>query len=572
MTAPATSLGDRKLEDYLSTKPTAPSSILEAFANTAKALQQYGVERIRVVGLSRCCTVKPPPSAPGEVSEDVDGVRVVTEHDFMREFVFHSRPCIILDAIDDWPAMRKWRSDRYVFDLDHQLPSEEEWSATEDGSEGDTEEEDGDVRDAARHCEQLTMQKKTKEAAQVAVAVPAMPKPRGPKKVTIALTPNGRADAVTYVLYDERDVPLELRETVCNGKLAEKMAVVLSSHPLLTVADHENTHLRMEKIFMYAAEVKVTLPELYGLLRQSPSHDLTHPVFIDMRRYKDQNTDTTKERTPVVAYAQLQNNCLNTEYEHLHNDIRTNIEEFGTRVFGEAPEAANVWIGVPSSVSSLHQDWVENLYPVVRGVKEFLLIPPWEGYFVPKPDTPSASFALDADRTNRDALQFAFRPYPLKDGTVVPWMDFDFTANFLEEEGDKGVLDALLASIEDNNARKPRIDPRLCSGASTSSTLKSLHPLVVRVLPGETLYLPAMWLHRVSQVADTHDARLRARHAVESSRQKATTSSRDVLPETAEAPDGPVSPLPLIVAVNYWYNMSFTNPAVVMLREFGLLL
>lgn len=88
------------------------------------------------------------------------------------------------------------------------------------------------------------------------------------------------------------------------------------------------SHFHYEKIFMYAAEAKVTLQQLYTLLQNSPMHPPVHAQYIDMRTYKAKrsitslsNTDnesnisvksTCTHATPVVAYAQLQNNCLNT--------------------------------------------------------------------------------------------------------------------------------------------------------------------------------------------------------------------------------------------------------------------
>ncbi|KEG07871.1 transcription factor jumonji, jmjC domain-containing protein [Trypanosoma grayi] len=229
-------------------------------------------------------------------------------------------------------------------------------------------------------------------------------------------------------------------------------------------------------------------------------------MYVDMRR-----------KMPTIAYAQMQNNCLEVEYQHLHGDISTALDSFGARVFGGPHEAANVWFGTPASVSSMHQDWVENLYAVVRGVKEFLLVAPWEGVFVPKPELPSAAFAVQQEQESGD---YVFNKAPVRDGTTVPWMDVEFTP----------------AAIDD-------------ASLMTAELRERLHPLVVYVQPGEVLYLPAMWLHRVAQHADSIDS-----------------SERRV------AGDEAVAPLPLIAAVNYWYDMSFTNPAVVMLREFGLLL
>eukprot|EP00796_Vickermania_ingenoplastis_P000316 gene316-178_t len=490
-----------------------PRDLLDAFKQTAEALQQFGLERVRVEGLSSSASVG-----------IEDGIRTVTEQQFMRDFVFHLRPCIIVDAIDEWPAMTKWRNDRYLFNLDQHLPLVE--------SEADTNEEEEE-----------------EEASNIFLRRAAGVHER---RVTVALTPNGRADAVTHVVYERSDVPAEL-QSLTFGEAAAPHAVPLEAHPALGAAEHPGPPhpgpgVVAEKVFLSAAEVRVTLPEFYRLLQGNAYTSSLPPTHIDMRELRREGW------RGAIVYGQLQNNCFNTEFTHLHQDVLPNIDAFGRRVFGSAPEASNVWFGTGVSVSSLHQDWVENLYAVVRGVKEFLLIPPWEGIFVPKPEIPSAAFALDADRTNREKLDFKFRPFPVKDGEVMPWMDFDVSPEFVESASKDDVLGALNAAIDACHEEAGRRLPSSLRGRLPPRRATALHPIVAHVHPGETLYLPAMWLHRVSQRADGKDVAARAKS-------RAATSGGAVEP-----------PLPLIAAVNYWYDMSFDNPAVVMLREFGLLL
>eukprot|EP00796_Vickermania_ingenoplastis_P010494 gene10494-7291_t len=472
-----------------------PRDLLDAFKQTAEALQQFGLERVRVEGLSSSASVG-----------IEDGIRTVTEQQFMRDFVFHLRPCIIVDAIDEWPAMTKWRNDRYLFNLDQHLPLVE--------SEADTNEEE--------------------EASNIFLRRAAGVHER---RVTVALTPNGRADAVTHVVYERSDVPAEL-QSLTFGEAAAPHAVPSEAHPALGAAEHPG--VVAEKVFLSAAEVRVTLPEFYRLLQGNAYTSSLPPTHIDMRELRREGW------RGAIVYGQLQNNCFNTEFTHLHQDVLPNIDAFGRRVFGSAPEASNVWFGTGVSVSSLHQDWVENLYAVVRGVKEFLLIPPWEGIFVPKPEIPSAAFALDADRTNREKLDFKFRPFPVKDGEVMPWMDFDVSPEFVESASKDDVLGALNAAIDACHEEAGGVCRRRWGRLPRRAT--TLHPIVAHVHPGETLYLPAMWLHR--------DVAARAKS-------RAATSGGAGASEP---------PLPLIAAVNYWYDMSFDNPAVVMLREFGLLL
>ncbi|KAK7194395.1 Cupin-like domain containing protein [Novymonas esmeraldas] len=576
-----------------------PPTLLEAFATSAAALRHFGIPRIRVVGLSDGCTqddharqrIKPdgkdfdtllqesarrcPHQALGTASHRIcsgqDAARavtanqeapIVTEQEFMHKFVFHSRPCVILDALEGWPALQRWRDDRHVFDLDHALPPEAETeSMGDEGGDTDEEEEEEEGDTAASRTASVTL---------------------GRKKVTVALTPNGRADAVARVTYATDAVPVEEAATVYAGAEAQRHAVLLPRVGHTSANGAAAEAVRREKLFMCAAELRVTLPQLYGLLQRTPVRAPANPTEVDMREYADQ------QRAPAIAYAQLQNNCLNTEYRHLHADLSTNVERFGCRVFDQAAvEAANVWFGVPASVSSLHQDWVENLYSVVRGVKEFVLLPPWEGPFIPKPDIPAAAFAIDEaashmdpddDRAETWTLQF--KQYPVKDGTVVPWMDFDLAG--ADVEGDaaaaaRAVLESRLLekhlvrqsvsalSPPGVGTRKPLDDgddtaAAAAAAAREEAAMKPLHPLVAYVHPGETLYLPAMWLHRVAQHADSTDLHARAEHHAAAAAGGAAT------------PSSPPPPLPLVAAVNYWYDMSFNNPSVVLLREFGLLL
>ncbi|RHW71426.1 Cupin-like domain containing protein [Trypanosoma brucei equiperdum] len=457
-------------------------TVAEAFAETSKALQQFNIERIRVGGLScgNAC--------------DEEKFRMLTEQEFMREFVFHSRPCIIVGALCDWPALQRWRDDRYLFDLDEKLPMVYEKERTSKGN-GEINENDSFHEDEEIVKESDAEDSKNGTSNNEAESQGTL----GPRRVTVALTPNGRADAVTYVTYNAVK-----NESQVHDKLEGRSDFVVT-----------------EKLFMSAAEVRVTLPELYRLLRANPLVPPLKSQFVDLRRPQCS-----------IAYAQMQNNCLAEEYQHLHADIDTALDRFGTRVFGGKHEAANIWLGTPASVSSMHQDWVENLYAVVRGVKEFILVPPWEGVFVPKPELPAAAFTLKAAANCKEGEEeYIFSDSPTRDGTSVPWMDVELTP----------------AAVDDPLHIKEELRDKL-------------HPLIAYVQPGEVLYLPALWLHRVAQHADSEDSRV----IEEASTEEIAKVSRHDQKHSA--------PLPLIAAVNYWYDMSFTNPAVVMLREFGLLL
>jgi peptidyl-lysine (3S)-dioxygenase / protease len=86
---------------------------------------------------------------------------------------------------------------------------------------------------------------------------------------------------------------------------------------------------------------------------------------------------TGEESSPVVAYAQQQDDCLRGEYTAVAGDVDAHIP-WATEALGCLPEAVNLWIGNARSHTSYHKDHYENLYAVITGEKHFLLLPPTE--------------------------------------------------------------------------------------------------------------------------------------------------------------------------------------------------
>ncbi|KAJ3212901.1 JmjC domain-containing protein 7 [Dinochytrium kinnereticum] len=76
-----------------------------------------------------------------------------------------------------------------------------------------------------------------------------------------------------------------------------------------------------------------------------------------------------------VHYIQTQNNNIHGEFKNLLQDVPESIA-FADEAIGEKPEAVNFWIGSTHAVTSTHKDHYENLYVVISGEKEFVLIPP----------------------------------------------------------------------------------------------------------------------------------------------------------------------------------------------------
>ncbi|KAF7355320.1 JmjC domain-containing protein 7 [Mycena sanguinolenta] len=68
-----------------------------------------------------------------------------------------------------------------------------------------------------------------------------------------------------------------------------------------------------------------------------------------------------------------------SEFELLRHDIPSEIP-WCSEGLGKSPDAVNLWIGSIHSVTSIHTDPYENIYTVVRGSKHFTLLPPTDGW------------------------------------------------------------------------------------------------------------------------------------------------------------------------------------------------
>ena len=174
-----------------------------------------------------------------------------------------------------------------------------------------------------------------------------------------------------------------------------------------------------------------------------------------------------------VPYLSIQNDSLREEFACLGQDIDIDGLPFLSKVFDkEALSAINLWIGDHRSVSSVHKDPFDNIYCVVKGTKTFTLLPPTDVRFLYEKAFPIGSYHL---QTNSSKWQVR------KEKGVVPWCQVD-------------------PAIPDLT-RFPKF--------------RHASPLHVEVKAGETLFLPALWYHRVG------------------------------------SKDG------LTIAVNYWYDMNF---------------
>ena len=176
-------------------------------------------------------------------------------------------------------------------------------------------------------------------------------------QVTVAVTPNGQADAVCdvsvahdrayckkcFMLPCQRDVPFtEFMDHAAHGSTA--------SH----------------------ADCKDTQQECMGSGHSQPSTD---------------RLGTSSE----VMYLQQQDNNLRTSFPELVHEVEEELQ-WASEAFGAGPEAVNLWIGNDRSVTSFHKDHYENLYAVVAGEKVFTLLPPSDSYRMQLQKFPVATY------------------------------------------------------------------------------------------------------------------------------------------------------------------------------------
>ncbi|XP_069693428.1 bifunctional peptidase and (3S)-lysyl hydroxylase Jmjd7-like isoform X2 [Periplaneta americana] len=153
----------------------------------------------------------------------------------------------------------------------------------------------------------------------------------GEKLVTVAVTPNGYADAIAT----------------------------------RTVLGPENEE-HLEDYFVTPEERIMPLTEFFNALENCDDY-------------------------PGVFYIQRQNSNLTEDYPELIDDVERDIP-WATEAFGSEPEAANIWIGDKRAVTSMHKDPFENIYCVVSGYKDFTLHPPTDRPWIPYKKYPLARY------------------------------------------------------------------------------------------------------------------------------------------------------------------------------------
>jgi len=206
----------------------------------------------------------------------------------------------------------------------------------------------------------------------------------------------------------------------------------------------------------------------------------------------DQTSEDAASTSPPTRYAQTQNSNLPSEYASLYPDVPKDGPPFARIALNKTPDAINFWLGNSHSVTALHKDNYENIYVQVVGQKHFVLLPPVEAPCVNEMLLDGCTYALRDSRTEADV-----------DGNGLPGI----------RRGDLGVR----RDVPEIKVPFACWDPDDPTHRATSFSNLS-RPLRVTLEPGDMLYLPAMWYHKVSQSCSEEG---------------------------------------ICVAVNYWYDMDF---------------
>ncbi|KAK8760853.1 hypothetical protein V5799_027880 [Amblyomma americanum] len=168
--------------------------------------------------------------------------------------------------------------------------------------------------------------------------------------------------------------------------------------------------------------------------------------------------DILEGRNPskAVFYIQKQNSNFTDEFVTLTGDVERDVH-WATQAFGKAPDAVNFWMGDERAVTSMHRDHYENIYCVVSGHKDFILLPPTDLPWVPYENYKQGRY--------REGVDGRFDVIASGDDTSVPWIPVD--------------------------PENPDFDKY--------PSYRHASPVRCRIGAGDVLYLPSLWFHHVRQ-------------------------------------------------------------------------
>lgn len=283
----------------------------------------------------------------------------------------------------------------------------------------------------------------------------------GPDRaVVVAITPDGRADDLNiHPEHGSAVFALPLEETMPFSQLLERLSnQVCGKADTIAYLQSQNSNLSVQEF-----------GDLSPLLRA-----------LESRIDADQLTTNSDRRSDLT---------------------------WATEAIGYAPEATNIWIGTSASRTSMHRDYYENLFTVIRGWKEFTVFPPAESCFLCDDEEYAVyryvkDLGPDGNDTKRLTLQRDGK------GTTTRWIPIDPTLPKHAERNVPFVHRDLNSTRSQQQTPIKRHTPQTKYGYA-------LPALKIRVHEGETLYLPSGWFHHVSQHQDEQIVHVEGRDAID---------------------------------------------------------
>ncbi|KAG7300906.1 hypothetical protein JYU34_015249 [Plutella xylostella] len=186
------------------------------------------------------------------------------------------------------------------------------------------------------------------------------------------------------------------------------------------------------------------------------------------------------KRDKYIPYIQKQNSNLTEDFAELMVDVQTEVA-FASEAFNKRPDAVNFWMGDERAVTSMHKDPYENIYCVIDGYKDFILIPPTDLPYVPYKRYPVAEFKLTGDK---------WSIVPNASGTeTTDSEETDDGVRRIEDDGD---------GVKGNGLPWICVDP-LNPDYDQHPRFSRAHRYHIRLNKGDCLYLPSLWFHHVRQ-------------------------------------------------------------------------
>jgi hypothetical protein len=340
----------------------------------------------------------------------------------------------------------------------------------------------------------------------------------GAAEIPVALTPDGRADAIVTLSEEQR-----------RGAAKE------STGDTATPPPPSPPPLLPARMFLAPAEARMTATEFFTMLDAARVNAAAAAAATRNDGGGETAAPSPAAATTPVPYMQAQNGCLLREpaFAQLVRDLidmpsqatpatatggegtagaaaaapataadasndgsdavqrlveQCSIARFAADVFGVPPDAVNLWLGGGTSLTTLHQDFYENVFIVVRGAKHFTILPPSDSFAVPKVRVVEGRYRYDA-ATKAFSIERVLAEEP---GTA------DGVGGGGDDDGDDGeVHDAFAHAVAAGGAGAGAADDFYWVDFDEREAVRrGGHVYRVSLAAGDVMFLPACWYHQ----------------------------------------------------------------------------